>query len=148
LKREDDKNGPQNGPDAERVEFKELEEFVNDFGGRRPGAVFVTETVPMIKRIESAGSDPAFKGLYWLSVDGELNVATSFYATSELVNAIRPRIDAEADHLRVECVLVETSGAGEVYRTPYATRIEAVDAEGNVLWSVADGKPKRIKIRY
>ena len=132
-----------------RVEFARLADYVNQFEDRRAGAEFVVEDVPMIKKIEdNEDASPAFKGLYWLSANGENHVADNFFASEKLVRQLRPYLDSEVGHLRIECVLIEVSGAGEVYRTPYAARIEAIDAAGNVLWTIDGGRPKRVKIEY
>jgi hypothetical protein len=146
------RSGPESAERATKapvsVGFSGLEEFVNDFDKRRAGDKFTVDRVPLIERVERAGRETAFKGLYWLSADGDLNVATSFYAPAELVNELRPRLETDAAHLTVECVLIEVSGAGEVYRSPYAVRIEAVDAAGQTLWTISGPPPKRFKIQY
>lgn len=131
------------------VEYGRLAEYIND--DRHPpaaGEEFVVEGVPLIGKIGRADETggKAFKGLFWLTADDESNVNTSFYAGAALADALRPKLGTRADHLRVECVLVEVSGAMESYRSPFATAVEAVGADAKILWRVTGARPKGVRI--
>jgi len=132
------------------VEYERLDEFINSEPyPPEPGEEFVVEGVPMIDKLGRYPGDggKTLKGLFWLAAAAASDAPTSFRAGADLADALRPKLGTAADHLRVECVLVEFSGAMEEYRAAFATAVEAVDAGGKTLWRVTGAKPKSVKIR-
>src|ERR1044071_1666130 len=133
-------------------EFNDLLNFIDGENSDppKPGEEFVVEGVPMIDKLgRSYGhGGKVFKGFYWLTADINSDVVTSFYAATDLAEALRPKLSTRPHHLRVECILVEVSDVMEEYRSAFATAVEAVDADGKTLWRVTGSKPKSVKIRY
>lgn len=133
------------------VEYESLHEYIYDAGDPpKPGEEFVVENARMIDKIgrDYGNGGKSFRGLFWLTADLESDVVTSFHAAADLAEALRPKLTTHPHRLRVECVLVEVSDTMETYWSPFATAIEAVDADGKTLWRVTGSKPKSVKIRY
>jgi hypothetical protein len=106
----------------------------------------VVRNVPLFSEIENAEDEYGNrKGLYRLINDAQTDVGDSFITSSALAKELRIALKSGAASLRVTCALIEFVGSSDVYRTPYATKIEGLDEKDQVLWTVRGKPPAKLK---
>jgi hypothetical protein len=125
-----------------KVTFDRLSDFVNDFDHRHPGDRFIVSGVPMPKKITF---ERAYK-MYLFQPDPDGGVATSFYTSLAAKNVLQPYLESATASLHITCMLIEFAGEFDIYRTPFATKIEGIGADGKVVWT-ADGTPP-VKLKF
>jgi hypothetical protein len=129
-----------------KVAYEKLSGFVNDYDKRRIGECLLVRNVPLFSEIENAEDEYGNrKGLYRLINDAQTDVGDSFITSPSLAKELRIASKTGAASLRVTCVLVEFIGSSDIYRTPYATKIEGLDENGLVLWTVNGKPPAKLK---
>ena len=126
-----------------QVQYDQLNEYVNDLKRRRPGERFVVTNVPLIKEITRANQP----GLFYITINEEGGVSANFVASSAMARSLRPHLKGEASYYRVTCTLVEFHGGFDVYRSPFATRVEGFNYGGKLIWTVTGAPPARLKFR-
>lgn len=128
------------------VAYGKLSDYVNDFNRRRDGECVVVRDVPLFSGIRNAEDEYGnHRGLYYLENEGETDVGSSFATSPTLARDLRPFLKKEAASLRVTTVLIRFSDEFEVFRSPYATKVEGLDENGQVLWTVTGKLPTKLK---
>lgn len=133
------------------IKFEQLRDFVNDFEKNKTGERFVmtgvpAETIADIERAD-AGGNQNYKGFYYLVApeDGE---SAGFLTAPPLLRSLQANNDRQPQSLRVTAVLVQSDGKFDVYRLSFVTKIEGLDAAGEVIWTATGDEPSKIKFRH
>lgn len=126
-----------------KVQFAKLSDYVNDYNHRRNGERLIVGDVPSVTKITY---DKAYT-MYSFQPDEAGDVGNTFYASPALAKSLRSHLKADTKSLRVTCVLVEFAGEFDVYRSPFATKIEGLGENGEVIWTATGTEPAKLKIR-
>lgn len=123
--------------------FDGLSDFVNDYINRRNGERLVVRDVPVPSKItyERAYAMYSFKP----GEDGD--VGKTFFTSPALARSLRPHLKQSTASLWITCTLIEFAGEFDTYRSPFATKIEGLNAAGETIWTITGPPPARTKIR-
>jgi hypothetical protein len=131
---------------SNNVVYEKLSGYVNDFNKRRNGECLVVNGVPLFSKIRNAEDEYGnHKGLYYLENDKQTDVGDSFASSPSLAKDLLPFLKKDAKSLRVTAVLIQFSDEIETFRSPYATKVEGLDENGQVLWTVTGKPPAKLK---
>lgn len=147
------KESASNAPKLREVSFNKLADFVNDTAHHKVGESYVITDVPTNRLEKQTRADEngnrSYKGLYYLeSNDGGGDVATGLLTSETIVKGINTKIHIKTASLRVTAVLAESNGQFDVYRLSFVTRIEGLEPDGTVIWTLDGGKPAKIKFEH
>lgn len=125
------------------ITFDKLSDYVDDFHHRRAGERYIVSGVPMPSSIKYV---PLYK-MYSFQADPDGGVTTSFFTSLAAKKVFQPYLSSSTASLRITCTLLEFAGEFDVYRTSFATRIEGIDDNGEVLWTAEGAPPAKVKFR-
>jgi hypothetical protein len=133
------------------IKFEELRDFVNDFDKNKTGERFVITEVPPdtvadLQRADAQGNQ-SYKGFFYLVAPEDAESA-GFITTPPLLRELQANNDREPASLRVTAVLVQSDGKFDVYRLSFVTKIEALDADGETVWTATGEQPPKVKFRH
>lgn len=123
--------------------FERLSEFVNDYSARRNGERLVVRAVPMVSKITY---EKAYV-MYSFKPDENGDVGNTFFTSPSLAKSLRTHLNSAAKSMRITCALIEFVGRFDTYRSPFATKIEGLDASGTTIWTVTGPQPLKLKYR-
>lgn len=126
-----------------RLQFDKLDDFVSDWDKRRDGERLTVSGVPMPTKIVFKKS---YK-MYFFEPDDNTHLGNQFYTSSSLTRVFRPYLDSATASLRVTCTLIQWNDDFEVYRTPFATKVEGLDENGALMWTANGTPPVKLKFR-
>ncbi|MEQ1764576.1 MAG: hypothetical protein ABL984_15710 [Pyrinomonadaceae bacterium] len=123
--------------------FEGLSDFVNDYNKRRNGERLVVRDAPVPAKViyEKAYAMYSFKP------DEDGDVGKTFFTSPALAKALRPHLKDGTANLWITCTLIEFAGEFDTYRSPFATKIEGLNAVGETIWTVTGPPPARTKVR-
>lgn len=135
-----------------KISYSQLEDFINDFQKNKTGMHFIITDVPAEKISKTERADTNgnknFKGLYYFQIDdNDTNVATAFIGSTALYKDYVAKVEYEPAKLRVTAVIVEFPGEFDVYRSAFVIRIEGLEEDGKVVWTINGTEPTTLKIR-
>lgn len=126
-----------------KVPYDQLSDYVNDWDNRRDGERLIVTDVPMPTKIEFVRSSR----MYMFDPSGQGDIATSFYTSRSVTNVLRPYLDSATSSLRITCTLIQFAGEFDVFRSPFATKIEGLDENDKVMWTAAGTPPAKLKFK-
>jgi hypothetical protein len=125
------------------VPFNKLSDFVNDFNKQRDGERLTIRDVPMINRITY---EKAY-AMYTFKPDENGDVGNTFFTSAALAKGLRVRLTSDTASLLVSCTLIQFVGEFDVFRSPFATKVEGLNETGEVIWTVIGTPPVKRKFR-
>lgn len=125
------------------VPFEKLSDFVNDYNSRRNGERITVRDVPAVTEV---AFEKAYK-MYSFKPGEDSDVGSTFFTSAALAKSLRPHLNSDAASMWVTCTLIEFVGSFDVYRSPFATKIEGLDENGQTIWMVTGTPPVKLKIR-
>jgi hypothetical protein len=126
--------------------YEKFSAYVNDYWKRRNGECVVVSDVPLFSGIKNAEDEYGnHKGLYYLENEKQTDVGDTFPTSAALAKDLLPVLKKEARSLRVTAVLIQFSNEFEVFRSPYAIKVEGLDENGQALWTVTGKPPAKLK---
>ncbi|HEY0427245.1 MAG TPA: hypothetical protein VGC76_05525 [Pyrinomonadaceae bacterium] len=129
------------------ISYEEMPDYVNDFNKRLTGECLLISNVPAFSNIVDAADEYGnHKGLFYLEINGQTQVGNSFVTSDEMAHILPSRLKSNAISLRVTAVLVEFSDEFEIFRSPYAAKIEGLDENNNILWEATVKMPRKLKL--
>ena len=135
------------------VRYDKMMDFINDFDARKVGEEFVITGVPTgllyAKNPADKFGNRSYKGLFYLEGVTEDDTPSYSVLTSK---AMLESIDKEAEYepviLRMTATIVESKGKFDVYRTPFVTKIEGFNGEGDVIWTAVGDKAAKLNFTH
>jgi len=125
-----------------KIEFAKLSEYVNDFGDRRDGERLVVAGVPSFDNME-------FQKRYNMyTLKGEqssTDVGETFYTSPAMAKLLLIHLGTLTESFRITCTLIQFVSSQDVYRSPFATKIEGINDNGKVVWTISGPPPTRLK---
>jgi hypothetical protein len=143
----------QDDKEFRRVRYEEMMDFINDFDARKVGEAFIVTDVPPAilnkkNRADQFGNK-SYKGLYYLEgVTDDDMVSYSVLTSETMIESLGAQAGDEPASLRMTAVIVESRGKFDVYRLPFITKIDALDADGAVMWTAEGGAPKKTSFTH
>jgi hypothetical protein len=125
------------------VAFDKLSDFVNDYNKRRDGERLTVRAVPMVNKITR---EKAY-AMYSFKPDEDGDVGNMFFTSAVLATGLRSHFNSDTASMRVSCVLIQFVGEFDVYRSPFATKVEGLNEKGEVIWTVTGTPPVKLKVR-
>lgn len=124
------------------VGFTSLGDYVNS-DKRKAGERFVVHSVTIPGDISY---NKYGKTYFFQPVENGGN-ANDFFVSRSLAIQARAHLKTGEVSWRVTCTLIEfyTDVAIDLYRSPFATKIEAVDERGKIVWTAAGPEPTRLR---
>jgi hypothetical protein len=126
-----------------QVPFDKLSDFVNDYNKRRDGERLIIRDVPMVKQITHDKTN----GMYYFKPDENGDVGNTFFTSALLAKSLRSHLNSNTASLWVNCTLIQFVGEFDVFRSPFATKIEGLNENGEVIWTVTGPPPVKLKFR-
>ena len=126
-----------------RVDFAKLSEYVGDLDHRRNGERFVVPDAPIAADITYIRGYAAYTFIAE-SDEGERSV---FYTSPAIAKSLRQNLNSRAVLMAITCVLIEIASDQDTYRAPFATKIEGINMDGDVVWTSAGPPPAKLKFR-
>lgn len=138
---------------SNEVGYEKVMDFVNDFDAHRVGEEFVIRDVPTEILDKKTRADEfgnaSFKNLYYLQgVTDDETPSYSFLTSKAMLESLTENAEYEPVILRMYAVNVESRGKFDVYRMPFITKIEALDSEGEIIWTAIGGKPAKLNYTH
>ena len=128
---------------VKKVAYDQLSDVVNDFDKYRDGTRLIVTGVPMSAELKF---DKAQK-MYLFEPNEDAHVANSFWMSPALAKLFRPKLGSTTASLRITSTVIRFVGSFDVFRSPFATRIEGLDENGKVIWTAAGPAPVKLKFR-
>lgn len=134
---------------SHEISYDKMMDFINDFDARKVGDEFVitdvpTEILDKKNRADQFGNQ-SYKGLFYLEgVTGDDAPSYSVLTSKAMIESIAREAEYEPVILRMTATVVESKGKFDVYRTPFVTKIEGFNSEGDVIWTAIGGKPAKL----
>ncbi|MGH7784068.1 MAG: hypothetical protein ACREO5_09555, partial [Candidatus Binatia bacterium] len=75
------------------------------------------------------------------------DVGNTFYTSPALAKRLRQFLQKGAYTERIYCTLVQFVGSYDVYRSPFATKVEGMDENGTLVWTAIGPPPAKLKMR-
>jgi hypothetical protein len=126
-----------------QVPFDNLSDFVNDYNKRRDGERLTIRDVPMVNKITY---EKAY-AMYIFKPDEDGDVGNTFYTSATLAKSLRTHFNSNTASMWVSCTLIQFVGEFDVFRSPFATKIEGLNENGEVIWTVTGSPPVKVKFR-
>jgi hypothetical protein len=127
---------------ARKIEFAKLSDYVDDFSSRRDGERLVVTGVPSFDNMK-------FRKRYNMYLlEGELaatGVGDTFYTSPALAKLLLTHLGTLTESFRITCTLIQFVSSQDVYRSPFATKIEGIDDNGKVVWAISGPPPTRLR---
>lgn len=123
--------------------FDGLSDFVNDYSKRRNGERLVVRDAPVPTKVTY--EKPYL--MYSFKPDEDGDVGKTFFTSPALAKALRPHLQERTASLWITCTLIEFAGEFDTYRSPFATKIEGLNAAGATIWTVTGPPPAKLKFR-
>jgi hypothetical protein len=73
------------------------------------------------------------------------DVGDTFYTSPGLAKLLLKHLGTLNESFRITCTLIQFVSSQDVYRSPFATKIEGIDDKGNVAWTVSGPPPVKLK---
>jgi hypothetical protein len=125
------------------VPFNKLSDFVNDFNKRRDGERLTVRDVPGVNQITY---EKAY-AMYTFKPDENGDVGNTFFTSPALAKGLRAHLTTDTASLLVSCTLIQFVGEFDVFRSPFATKVEGLNENGEVIWTVTGTPPVKLKFR-
>lgn len=135
------------------ISYSELQDFINDFDNHKPGERFIINDVP-VNTIEKPSradqfGNTSYKNLFYLETSSDDGSTTNSFLTSKaMIQSIENEVEFEPASLRVTAILIESNGKFDVYRLPFAVKIEGLHDDGKVTWTATGGEPAKVKFQH
>jgi len=126
-----------------RVGFGKLSDYVNDYPKRRNGQQLLVSDVPVVEKVTY---EKPYK-MYVFKPDPNGDVGNMFFTSAAIAKSLRQNVNSRAVLMTVTCVLVEFAGEQDVYRSPFATKIEGINMDGEIVWTVTGPPPSKLKMQ-
>lgn len=126
-----------------KIEFAKLSDYVNDWDKRRDGERFVVTDVPSFSSMKFERR----YNMYSLVGDENGDVSNTFYTSPTLAKSLRQYLKNGAASERIYCTLIQFAGDSDVYRSPFATKVEGLDENGKLSWTAIGPPPAKLRMR-
>jgi hypothetical protein len=73
------------------------------------------------------------------------DVGDTFYTSPALAKLLLTHLGTLTESFRITCTLIQFVSSQDVYRSPFATKIEGIDDNGAVVWTVSGPPPLKLK---
>ena len=138
---------------SNEVSYEKAMDFVNDFDAHKIGEEFVIKDVPTEILNKKTRADEfgnaSYRNLYYLQgVTDDETPSYSFLTSKVMLESLNENAEFEPVILRMSAVNVESRGKFDVYRMPFITKIEALDSEGEIIWTATGGKPAKLNYTH
>lgn len=135
------------------VRYDKMMDFINDFDARKVGEEFVITSAPTellyVKTPADKFGNQSYKGLFYLEgVTEDHTPSYSVLTSKAMLESIEKEAEYEPVILRMTATIVESKGKFDVYRTPFVTKIEGFNSEGDVIWTAVGGKPAKLNFTH
>ncbi|MGH9947865.1 MAG: hypothetical protein ACRD6X_11770 [Pyrinomonadaceae bacterium] len=124
--------------------YEDLSAFMGEYNKRRNGERLIVRAVPAVDKIRYEKSN----SMYSFAPNDTMDVTTTFYTSAALAKALRLHLKTKTDSMWVTCTLIQFDSGSDYYRSPFATRVEGLDEEGNTIWTVTGPPPAKLKFRH
>lgn len=125
-----------------KIEFTKLSDYVDDFNRRRDGERLIVSNVPSFDNMK-------FQKRYNMyMLEGEqpaTSVGDTFYTSPALAKLLLTHLGTLTETFRITCTLIQFVSGQDVYRSPFATKIEGIDENGAVTWTISGPPPLKLK---
>jgi hypothetical protein len=130
------------GHAQKRIEFSKLNDYVGDYDHRRNGERFIVPDAPVASEVNY------IKGykMYVFTAEDE-GVREVFYTSAPIAKSLRKNLNTRAVLLSITCVVIEIASDQDTYRAPFATKIDGINMDGEVVWTVTGPPPAKLKFR-
>jgi hypothetical protein len=125
------------------IAFTDLEQYVDDKERRHDGELLIVTDVAAV------GAVTFYKpyGMYTFQPDVTDHAGDTFCTSAALAKSLSRFLKKGAATERIYCTLVQFKDDSEAYRSPFATKVEGLDADGKLKWTAVDPQPIRVNIR-
>lgn len=135
------------------VRYDKMMDFINDFDAHKVGEEFIVTSAPTellyVKNPADKFGNQSYKGLFYLEGVTEDDTPSYSVLTSKaMLDSIAKEAEYEPVILRLTATIVESKGKFDVYRTPFVTKIEGFDSEGNVIWTAIGDKAAKLNFTH
>ena len=120
-----------------------LRDYVSDWDKRSDGEILIVTDVPPIGKLTYEKS----YNMYFFQPEDEGGVSNTFYTSPALAKILRQYLKTGAMTARIYCTLIQFAGDSDVYRSPFATKVEGFDENGKLSWTATGPPPVKLKIR-
>lgn len=129
--------------------YDKMMDFINDFDAHNVGEEFIITSAPTeliyVKTPADKFGNQSYKGLFYLEGVTEDDTPSYSVLTSKaMLESIKSEMEDEPVILRLTATIVEFKGKFDVYRTPFVTKIEGFDSEGDVIWTAVGDKAAKL----
>lgn len=157
------KVGSENKPSKEKTNNKKsglsetrydkMMDFINDFDAHKVGEEFIITSAPTellyVKNPADKFGNQSYKGLFYLEGVTEDDAPSYSVLTSKaMLESIEREMEYEPVILRLTATIVESKGKFDVYRTPFVTKIEGFNSEGDVIWTAVGDKAAKLNFTH
>jgi hypothetical protein len=126
-----------------KIEFAKLSDYVDDSSRRRNGEVLIVTDVPPLGKVSYNKSN----SLYFFRPDDNGDVGNTFYTSPTLAKVLRQLLRKGAMTARITCTLVQFRDTFDIYRSPFATKVEGFDENGKLYWTATGPGPTKLIMR-
>ena len=124
------------------IDFAKLSEYVGDYEHRRNGDRLIIPDAPVASEVNYV---KGYK-MYVFAAEDE-GVRESFYTSAAIAKSLRQNLNTRAVMMSITCVLIEISSDQDTYRAPFATKIDGINMDGDIVWTVTGPSPAKLKFR-
>jgi hypothetical protein len=135
------------------VLYDEMMDFINDFDAHKVGEEFIITSAPTellyVKTPADKFGNQSYKGLFYLEGVTEDDTPSYSVLTSKaMLESVKREAEYEPVILRMTATIVESKGKFDVYRTPFVTKIEGFNSEGDVIWTAVGDKAAKLNFTH
>ncbi len=127
----------------QKMQFAKLSDYVNDWDKRRDGEQLIVTDVPPIGKLTYEKS----YNMYFFQPEEDGGVSNTFYTSPALAKILRQYLKKGAMTAHIYCTLIQFVGSSDVYRSPFATKVEGFDENGKLSWTATGPPPAKLKMR-
>jgi len=124
------------------VDFAKLSEYVGDYDHRRNGERLIVPDAPVASEVDYV---KGYK-MYIFAAEDE-GVRESFYTSAPIAKSLRQNLNTRAVLMSITCVVIEIASDQDTYRAPFATKIDGINMDGDVVWTISGPPPAKLKFR-
>ena len=124
------------------IDFAKLSKYVGDYDHHRNGDRLVVLNAPIASEVTY------IKGyrVYTFTAEDE-GIREAFYTSAALAKSLRQNLNSRAVLMSITCVLVEIASDQDTYRAPFATKIDGINMDGDVVWTVTGPPPAKLRFK-